>query len=158
MSQWRKPTQSEMQPPDLSTFRQDYSCNWLWYGGLSSAEVNNLPYGSRYWALYAPTANSKVWYYTCFEIRKHAELEGVRKATGRAFYRAHVVIHRIELDKAPFAWSPSDKTQKELDEMEVQLLHEDNSAAWLDYIETGVASKEVAKVLPTLGSYEKDAA
>jgi hypothetical protein len=36
--------------------------------------------------------------------------------------------------------------------------NQDNSAAWLEYIETGVASKEVAKVLPTLGSYEKDAA
>lgn len=120
MKDHRKPNNA-IQAPDLSTFVQSYTSNWLWYSGANEAEIGTLPYGARYWVLYAPVFNAKSWHYTYFEIRKLPEIEAIRKATGRAFYRAHVTLQTIHLEAAPFEWSPFDKTQKELDEM--QQLH-----------------------------------
>lgn len=116
--------------PDKNGWRK--SGDGLWYSdGLSHEDVATAPYGFQFNCLYAPRHSLKGWTIMRFEVKK--VYDNVRKY----WYRAYVVKERMELEQAPF-------------ELPMQ---EDNSEAWLSYIETGKASKEVAEILPTLGSY-----
>lgn len=76
------------------------ACEWMWYSdGLTQEGVNRLPLGSRFYALYAPHANLKYWQVTWYEVRMVGEIIKLGK------YRAYVVLERIRLEYAPFAWS-----------------------------------------------------
>ena len=80
---------------DFSDFVQ--ASEWTWYSdGLSQEDVNRLPLGSRFYALYKPHANMRVWTVKAYEVRMMAEVIKLGK------YRAYVVLNTVELDYAPF--------------------------------------------------------
>lgn len=110
---------------NFADYTPDPTCHWLW---TYSAKPNELT------CLYAPVLNMRRWTVIRFEIRM--QFDTVLKRTLKIYAQKE----KMELSEPPFEWKP-------------MVVEKDSSAEWLEYIATGKASEDVAKVLPTLGSY-----